>query len=278
MVLKAFLSRCPPEKMAALEAFLPAEERLILSEIPSFEPHEETGSSNLLEQVHWSWFLPTLKSYPEKEQILFLRSLGGLIEQNLRRELSLSSEEENISESGRIFMRQILIHSLVGDEEKLLPPDYLPPSSLNALLKCSKNKLISLIEKLSLYDLAHELRQIVETKILKKIYSLLKEEEKKSLKSISAKTEPYPVARIGLDRWDGTEETFRLALHRRGIARLGAALSGQDPDLIWYLCHQLDIGRGTALHKFCAKEAVPGISEWVIRQIDELLSNDEKTV
>lgn len=278
MVLKAFLSRCPPERAAALDRFLPEEERLELAGLPTFGPAEKTAGGLLLEEVHWSWFLPTLKSYPEREQSLFLHSLGGAAAKQLQHELNLSAAAEEISRSGRAYLRQILLHSLVGPDEQVIPREYLPPSSLNVLLQFGKKKLAHLIDLLSLYDFAHEMRQIVETKILKKIYSFLDEEEKKFLKTTTGHNEPYSVSRIGLDRWDGTESSFRHLLHRRGLARLGAALSGQDPDLIWYVCHQLDIGRGATLHKCSAAEPIPGISEWVIRQIEELLNNPEITL
>ncbi len=274
VVLKAFLSRCSPEKAASLEPFLPEEERYLLSQLPSFAFTEEKPHGRLLEEVHWSWFLPTLKSYSKKEQIFFLDSLSEFPQQNLSHELNLSPPTEPITETARTFLRQILLYSLIGPDEQMIPTDYLPPSSLNALLLCEKKELIHLIDLLSLFDLAHEMRQIVETKILKKIYSFLTEEEKKFLIAITAHKEPYPVPRIGLEKWDGTEGSFRHLLHRRGLARLGAALSGQDPDLVWYICHQLDIGRGTTLYKYSAKEVMPGISEWVIRQIEDLFSKE----
>jgi hypothetical protein len=91
------------------------------------------------------------------------------------------------------------------------------------------------------------------------------------LKIAAAHKEHFTLARMGLDRWDGSEESFRLLLHRRGIARLGVGLSGQDPDFIWTICHQLDIGRGNTLFKLCAKEPIHGVSDAVIRQIQELL-------
>ena len=70
--------------------------------------------------------------------------------------------------------------------------------------------------------------------------------------------------------WDG--ESLRTLLHRRGLMRLGAGLFGQDPDLIWTLCHQLDIGRGGAVMKLCTKEAA---SEIARRQIEELMGSYE---
>ena len=275
LVLKAYLSRCSQEKMALLERFLPQEEQQRLSALPPLKERQMPPRGSLLEEVHWSWFLPTLKSYPEREQGFFLHCLSGTAEHNLQQELNLFPAQEVVNPSGCLFLRQVLLHSLIGTEEQLIPKDYLPPSPLNVLSTMGKKGLVHLIDYLSLYDLAHEVRQIVETKILKKIYSFLSEEEKRFLKVIPSNKEPYAVPRMGLEKWDKTEAHFRHLLHKRGLARLGAALSGQDPDLIWYVCHQLDIGRGTSLYKSCAKERMPVTSEWVARQIEELLIHKE---
>lgn len=274
MVLKAFLSRCPPEKSRALERFLPEGERLFLEKLPPFNEEvtpEAFINGGMLEKVHWSWFLPTLETYPETEQKLFLSSVSPHAAKNLAKALQISMPSNGITEVARSFFRHILLQSLTGPEDRLLPANYLPPSPLSPLLNFTKKELIRLIDSLSIYDLASELRQIVETKILKKIYSFLSEEERKFLKIASAHKEHFVLTRTGLSAWDGTEESFRTLLHRRGLARLGAALSGQHPDFIWIICHQLDIGRGNALFKLCAKEAVHGVSDVIIRQITELL-------
>lgn len=279
LVLKAFLSKLPPERKGALEKFLPEKERLRLEELPSFaEGVTAEGFTNggMLNHVHWSWFLPTLKTYPEREQIFFLSSLNPTWAESLAHELGIKNPREEISETARGFFSQILLNSLVGPKDQLLPIDYLPPSPLKRLLRLSKKELTKLIDFLALYDLAVEMRQIVETKILKKIYSFLSEDERKVLKQIMAhQKEPFSIARMGLDRWDGEEESLRHLLHRRGLARFAVALSGQDPDFIWYICHQLDIGRGNALFKMCAKEPTPGLSEAIIRQIEEILAKEE---
>jgi hypothetical protein len=274
MVLKALLSRCEPEKRRALERFLPEAERRQLEKLPTFSKDVQLdyfSNGHILEKVHWSWFLPTLKTYPETEQKLFLLALDPYAAKNLAKTLTLSSNGQEMSEIGRSFLRKTLLNSLLGPEDRLLPTDYLPPSPLNRLLPLSKKELTRLIDLLSLHDLAAELRQIVETKILKKIYSLLTEEEKKFLKLAMNYKDPFHLGKLGLDRWDGSEESIRTLLHKRGISRLGAALSGQDPDLIWYICHQLDIGRGNALDKACAKEPIHGVTDVIIRQIEELI-------
>lgn len=273
LVLKAFLSRSNPEARMRLERFLPENERLNLAELPHFESKHRLGpysDESLLEKVHWSWFLPTLKSFTEKEQNLFLAALSPTEAENLRQALSIEETTEELTQAAQSFLRQQLLQTVAGSKGPL-PAAYLPESPLNELLHLNKKQLTALIDLLALYDLAAELRQIVETKILKKIYSFLTDEQKKALKKISAYKETHSLPRLGLDRWDGEEETLRNLLHKRGLARLGLALSGSSPDLIWAICHRLDIGRGTTLFKLCANHPSPGVTDGIIRQIEELL-------
>lgn len=272
IVLKSFLVKAPPERQERLLMLLSEKEKALVA---SIEVGEKGPVSPLLEMVHWSWFIPTLKAYPEKEQLLFLSALESLSSENLRQELQVTGETKPLSKSGALFFQQVLLSSLTGAHDRLLPVEFLPTSPLKQLLYLSKKQLTYLIDFLSLYDLAHELRQIVETKILKRIYSFLSEEERKFLKTAMAHKELHPPPRIGLDKWEGSKEAFRHLLHKRGLTRLGAALSGQHPDLVWYVCHRLDIGRGNALFKLSAKEAPPGLCEQSTRQIEELINNPE---
>lgn len=275
MVLKALLSRRPPEERQALERFLPESERLFLSDLPTFSEEvtvERFSNGGTLERVHWSWFLPTLKTYAPRDQRLFLSALDVHAAEQLSNALSQKGSFEEITQTARSYLREQLLHSLVGTHERILPSEFLPASPLNRLLELSKKELMRLIDFLALYDLCTEVRQIVETKILKKIYSFLTEEQRSALKQISTRKETYPFVRLGLERWDGMEESLRILLHKRGLARLAVALSGQDSDLIWTICHHLDIGRGGTLFKLCAKEPVPEISNAAIHQVEESLS------
>lgn len=271
LVLKAFLSRCPPEKKEALTRFLPEKEQKRLEHLPTFpaEPSIE-GHSRVVDQVHWSWFLPTLKAYPAREQKFFLSAVGPRAARNLSHVLN-NEIDGTITEAAKGFLRGLLLNSLIGPKGRLLPMDCLPPSHLRPLLDLSKKELTKLIDTLALHDLNVELRQIVETKTLKKLYSFLTAAEKKRLQQIAEHPETFSLGRMGFERWDGTEEAFRLLLHRKGLARLAVGLSGQDPDFIWYICHQLDIGRGNVLFKLCHKEASPHTAEAVVKQIEEIL-------
>lgn len=269
IILKAFLVSCPPEKRASLASHLSPSERESLSSLPDIEIKEEVSPAHLTESIHWSWFLPVLKSYPEKEQKLFLRAFNPSSQKALSKALGITQTNEKIRPLTITFLRETL--HLEIQKEDLLPTNHLPPSPLNLLLQMEKKKLTELIDLLSLFDLSAEIRQIVETKILKKIYSFLSKEEKAFLQSIAGHKEPYPPAQIRLDQWDGTKESLRVTLHKIGLARLGSALSGQDPDLIWYICHKLDSGRGGKLEKLCKKEANPAVAIWLAEQLKELL-------
>ena len=275
ILLKAFLQECSPEKQSRLESFLSESKRLDVQEAPRIgkAPSGALLPDSLLNHVHWSWLLPILKTYSEPEQVAFLSALSPSSAHRLSSSLQLVTPLAVLTEVAKSYFCELLERDLLLHKESLLPRDCLPPSPLNELLHLSKNQLIHLVNLLSLHDLALELRQIVETKILKKIYSFLTEEERKRLKEISSHKESFPLSRLPLDRWDGQEESLRLFLHRRGLARLSYALAHQDPDLIWYISHRLDIGRGSHLLTLCAKEASSEPSETLVREIEELLRN-----
>lgn len=272
MVLKAILNQFEPESKQALLRFVSIEEKEEIERSRDLEgplTPESFSVDAILERVHWSWFLPTLELYPEPEQKLFLSALSPRAEKNLAKVLTLSAKGEASSLIGKDYLRKTLLDSLNG--YKILPLEHLPKTNLEKLLSFSKKELTKLIDRLSLYDLSTELRQIVETKILKKIYSLLTEEERTFLKAIGSHKDPFAMGRLGIEKWDGSEESLRTLLHKRGLARFGAGLSGQDPDFIWYICHGLDIGRGSVLYKLCLDEPLPGVTEVIRTQIEENL-------
>lgn len=276
IILSSFLSRQPAEKQERLLQFLSDRERETVKQLLPLSqtaPTEDNTYEKMVKRVHWSWFLPTLKSYSLPEQSLFLAVLDESDARALASEIPCKFTKTEISSLGRSYLRQLLLDSLVGPHDRLLPINYLPPSPLNKILNLSKTQIINLIDLLAMHDLAVEIRQIVETKILKKIYSFLSDEQRRFLKLTVAKHEVSPSPKIGLDRWDGNEETLRHLLHKKGLSRLGTALSGQDPSLAWYVCHLLDIGRGSSLFKLCERQGSGSLLDATTRQVEELLEN-----
>jgi len=272
IILNSFLGQIPEERRESLIRLLPESTENTLKTLG--EPLQiEFGPFSfdwLLGFVHYSWLMPTLKLY-SKDAPFFVRALENGPKRNIQTNMEIRASTTSLSPFAEDFFRDVLIKSLVGEENTLLPIEYLPESELNILTQFSKKEMTQLIDFLSLYDLALEIRQIVETKILKKIYSLLTEDQKKFLKSIMAQKEHPALTKLGLDRWDGNEEVFRYLLHRRGLMRLAIALSREHPDLLWYVCHILDIGRGTALSKSAQKEAKTHLAHAISQNIMELV-------
>ena len=273
IAFKMFLSSAPDERKQRLLRFLSEEETLRLRELQDLaaKPDQEAWAfQSLLDSVHWSWLIAPLKTYSSHEQKLFLASLDPSLSEPIAKSLHLFGSLSSISKTAKNYFRSCLENSLLTDEKALLPMQYLAENPLSELLKCSKKQLMHLVDLLSLQDLAAELRHIVETKTLKKIYSFLTKEEQKRLKEISSQKDLFPTKRLSLGRWDGTEESLRLLLHKRGLARLGLALSGQDPQFVWYLIHQFDIGRA-ALIQLALKKATDERSESICQEIKELI-------
>ncbi len=269
MALKVFLNAIPEERAEALVQFIPEEERNRLALLPRFLREKEPPFA--LERVHWSWWVPTLKSYGVKDYRWFILSLEPSAREALGFALKSPLPTSSISCLGRAFLRQLLLNSLLPKGQSLLPIDCLPPSRIKRLLQLSKKGLVNLVDFLSLYDLSLEIRQIVDTKALKTVYSILSEEKRKFLRQIADRRDPFPAARLGLDRWDGQAESLRLLLHRRGLARLAGALADQEFDFVWYVAHQFDMGRGHLLLKLSEEAIAPAIVEAIQHQIAVLL-------
>lgn len=272
-VLKAFLSRCPATLRSSLERFLSDQERNHLEKVPFFDEGSfdvTYAQAGTLDSIHWSWIVPVLESYPLREQRLYIAALNEPAASRIGAFLDLDRSEK-LTEIARPYLREELFRAILGENQELLPPAFLPTSRLNALLDFSKKNLTRLIDLLALYDLSVEFRQIVETKILKKIYSFLTDEQKEILKQIPVSSEGSPFGKLGLDRWDETYETLHSLLHRRGLTRLGSALYGQEPDFIWMISRKLDIGRGNVLLKLCRKESSADIAPLMQKQLEELM-------
>ena len=274
MILNARLKELPDERKARLLNYLSNDEISILKENDSGIRGldvKKFSTDFVLKEVHYSWFLPTLKAYSDEETSLFLNALEKETAENLKRKLHIDSVHEDIKTPTKTFLRLILQVSLLGEEDCILPPEYLPSSPLNRLIKIEKRSLVEIIDYLALYDLAREVRQTVDTKILKQIYHYLSEPHKVFLKKIMNRKDTGGFQKIGLANWDGSPGSLKNLLHKRGIRRLALALKCAHPDLTWYVSHRLDIGRGGTLLKVSDKKVMADVVDIMIESVDEAL-------
>ncbi len=268
VLLKAFFNKYAPEKEEYFSRFFPEQLQKSLgtsSENLSLNPSYFLVE-NLFLKVHYSWFLPTLNSY-EKDIPLFLAALPEEIGKNLQKTLGIKPLS-SLTPRGALFLKHHLIHSLLGEKENLLPPEYISSSILSPLLGFSKKRLVRLIDYLSLYDLAYEIKHIVDTKLLKQINQCLKDPLKAFLQKLLPQTEGE---RIPLQNWDGSKRSFYVLLHRKGLKKLALLLNKEQEALIWYVAHTLDIGRGSSLLKLCEKKVTANLAPAIMRGLQELL-------
>jgi hypothetical protein len=175
------------------------------------------------------------------------------------------------SHQGRSFLLKTLLQALLSSQPNLLPIDYLPESTLTSLLELTKKDLLWLIDGLSLYDLAKELQHVVDRTILKQIAKFLTPDKKHLFTQLSTRGDPLVHQPLYLNQWDGQSDSLRALLHRRGLQRLAIALASAYPDLVFYLSHRLDIGRGTTLLKLSAQPQESSLIDAMAQQIHTLL-------
>ncbi len=273
VLLKAFLKAYSKEDLIR---FLPENLQKDLKSLTQITPFSLSDFSieNLFSKVHYSWFIPTLKSY-EEDIPFFLAALPKEVSEPLQKILDMTPSSF-ISEKGAFFLKTHLGKSILEEKEEFLPSEYISPSFFSYLLGFSKQKLIKLIDYLSLYDLAYEIKHTVDTALLKKMNQYLTPPLKTFLQKIMPQTEGE---RLSLQNWDGTKKSFYLLLHKKGLKKLAALLQKEEKALIWHVAHTLDIGRGSSLLKLCEKRVTANHMPAIMRGIEELLKQiaHEKT-
>ena len=158
----------------------------------------------------------------------------------------------------------------------LLPKTFLPKNELSVLTRISKDELVRMIDLLGIYDLTDETRTILDNKQIKAIYKCLTPTQRKFSNYCLHQREKIASSRLNLSNWNGDSDELQRRIHLRGIARLGKALSGQDEQLIWYIVHTLDTGRGHLLQKNIEKEAVPKVTPALSQQVLQTLNHLQK--
>lgn len=267
-LFRLFLEKYDKEKK--LLKYLTESELKKINSLPAFSKEIDTKfffKDSIIDTVHYSWFIPLLNIYSHDEASLFLLAMKPSYKKALKNLLNLDDLKEELNPTLKEFLRSILLRSLIKKEEALSPIECLFDSKLNVLLSLTKKELIKVINLLSMYDLVKELKFIVEKKKIKKIYSYLQNDEKAFLKKIYNKAEAFTSQKISLEKYYEDKKKIRNLLHARGLMRLSLALSGESIDLIWYVCHYLDIGRGNYIFKKCKKEKTPNVSDIITSEI-----------
>jgi hypothetical protein len=216
-------------------------------------------------KIHYSWLAPRVSSLPIDKASLFLSIFPEPGATKLKETLKNNVPSLNVTPSIQNFLFNLVAPLLKMDDVK--PIEYLPESSLTPLAKLKKSELVDLIDFLGIYDLADEVKRIVDRNKLKQIYETLTPKKHDFLRECMHLREKLVTPKLNLDIWDGNHEKLNKILYQRGIVRLGYALSGQPPDFVWHIVHTLDSGRGSNLLKSCSKEQISGVTATVTLQV-----------
>jgi len=226
--------------------------------------------TSLIEKIHYSWFIPSFEKLPKAILPSVLASLPHRHAIGLSKRTGYAISEKVPSQPVKTFLINTL-YTHFGRKE-ILPLLFLPTTSLSVLLTLAKEELIKVINFLGLYDLAGGIRKILDQKTVKNIYAALSVDQQRFLRSCLNYKEKFTLPPLGLDQWNGDPKKLDQLLHKRGMLRLGRALSGHHPDFAWHVVHILDAGRGEALLKYCQKEATPDVSEVFTNQTIKVIN------
>ncbi|MES2122334.1 MAG: hypothetical protein V4492_06105 [Chlamydiota bacterium] len=270
LIWHAFLQSAPASMRDALNRSVTTE---LLKEIESSASAPESllkegkGEDEVL-RVHYSWFAPFLRSQRESDIKLFLGCLAPEQVKGLKAMLLLSNSVPTPASTAMEFLRKSLWEALTSEE--IIPVSYLPASPLNALLDLSYNGLNSLIELLSMHDLSVEIRHIIETSKIKKIYSVLTKAQATFLKTLLHKKEAVTFKKMGLINWKMDTDSLRHMLTQRGLNRIAKALHRCPPSLLWHAAHRLDAEKGAMLMNLCTPLDHPRAAALLTDQVSEL--------
>lgn len=223
-----------------------------------------------LNRIHYSWMLDTLKKIPEPSVLYLLAMIQKEKAEKLKAALGIRSKVPSLSP----LMRKFILKYLANDIPfKDTPPfSHIVESELSALAHLQKQELIQLIDFLGLYDLSEEIHNIVDKRLLEKIYNALTPKKKSYVKKCLLSKEKLVTNRLNLEYWDGDPEKLSKLIHHRGMVRLGYALCNQDNNLIWHITHILDSGRGKKLLRYINDKEIPGVTKTLREQVLDVMA------
>jgi hypothetical protein len=268
MMLRVLINRYNPKAGNALLKFLPQDE---LKEVTAIDIRSNDLAPILqqpnksLSKIHYSWLKPLLGKFPEFLQPTVVAALTAEQKAGFHQLPPIE-----ISDFAKTFVLNQLYQQLKINEH--FPVEYLPQTEISPLVQWTKKQLIHLIDFFGLYDLASEVRHIVNRNYLKNIYSCLTPKQLNFLKGCLHQKEQMTSPKLGIDPTKQDCPGLKQVIHRRGLFRLGKALCGQHADFVWHLAHVLDVGRGNILLKEYQPEPLSKVTYILQQQLLNLMN------
>lgn len=273
IMLRVLLNRFHPNFSEAMLTCLPQDETkaLLAQEVSSNNVALAlTHPAVAIEKIHYSWLVPAFQKMPKYLQKPLLWALPPGQAAKIRDFLKFPYEPPSALAPA---IQSLLINLLYTEVKhtEILPSEYLPQTSLTSLANLTKPQLVELIDFLGIYDLAEEVRYIIDRSLLKNLHTCLSTKQRQFLHTCLHQREKIAASPMEFKKWDGDCKKLENMLHRRGLVRFGKALSGQHPDLIWHITRILDTGRGALLAEYCTPQPIPGVTTALVEQLVHLM-------
>lgn len=225
---------------------------------------------SFLKKIHYSWLIEPIEKHQDPLRSLYVAALSERQGQALAKRMTLSGKTPVPKGLLRLYLQKQLLKAI-------LPSDYVPfmqtsSQELKPLLDLSKTELTDVIDFLGLYDLAHELKRVVDTKTLKIVYQILSPQKIEYLKICMHQKEKVHAPPLNVHAVVAEPAAFEHLLHQRGCVRLANALMGTSPSFLWVITHTLDSGRGALIEKLASKKEASGITPVVIAQVLQVIN------
>lgn len=227
----------------------------------------------LIKKIHYSWIVTAIQKLPSMLHTALIAALPSAQANKVLTRLAASppiGTTQALSKPVKNFLLEKIYSQI--QRKTILPVPFLPKTSLTFFADLNKDQLVEIIDLLSMYDLAEEVRYIIDKKRIQTLFSCLSQKQRQFLHICVHQTDRVIATRLNLEQWDGDTNALQRTLHRRGLLRLGKALSGQHPDLIWHIAHTLDIKRGQLLTASFSPQASSNITSLLIQQITNLMN------
>ncbi len=217
----------------------------------SVKPESLLFPSEIFFHMHYSWLEAVVESLPAPIRPCFIAALPPEVAKRLYAVYQLSELQRAYSPQVQNF----LLHILSTHFDKSTPRSLLEPSSLDALLDCSKAELVLMVDLLAMYDLAEEIRYIVDKRILQGVLMQLSPQQQRYLKVVLHKQTSRIGAPLLAHKLYQDKQRFVKELHKRGLEHFARALSNESVDFIWHVAHILDRGRGKIIMSIAEQKA-----------------------
>lgn len=262
-----------PPTPESLAVYLPEEERA-----PFLQEQGEAAAplankldvSAPFQDFHYSWLQAPLNRAPPAFRSLAVRALPEPTRGALQKLLGVEKKEPIPSQGLRHFILSLFFRLYASDMTPLEQEENM--GKLAPLLTLEKESLLELVDFLGLWDLSHDVRRVIDRKLLHRIFLCLSVKEQGFLKKCLQSQDVLPPHSLDLTNWNGEQEELLHLLTIRGLARLGKALSGQPFEMIKALVRRLDTGRAQQLMGYMSKKEIPRTSAAAIGQVLQTLA------